>query len=67
MAAGDAAGARDVVAAVPKDAGMRRGPIDGEGFVYLDVLTGFDATAAQNALLRIVAIEGISAVLLVGL
>ena len=42
-------------------------PVDGEGFVDLHVLAGFDAAAAEDALLRVVAIEGVGAVLLVGL
>ena len=67
VAAGNARGAGDVVAAIPEDAGVLGGPVDGEGFVDLDVLAGFDASAAEDALVGIVAIEGVGAVLLVGL
>ena len=67
VAAGDAGGAGDVVAAIPEDAGMGGGPIDGEGFVDLDILAGFDAAAAEDALVGVVAIEGVGEVLLVGL
>jgi len=41
-------------------------PIDGESFVYLNVLTGFHAAPAENALVRIVAVERICKVLLIG-
>ncbi len=46
VAAGDAAGAVDFFAAVPEDTRVVALPVDGEGFVDLDVLAGFDATAA---------------------
>ncbi len=47
------------VAAVPEDAGVVALPVDGEGFVDLDVLAGFDAAAAEDALVGVVAIEGV--------
>ncbi len=46
---------------------MGRGPVDGEGFVDLNILAGLHAAAAEDALVGIVAIEGVGAVLLVGL
>jgi hypothetical protein len=45
---------------------MRVFPADAEGLVYLQVLTGFNAAPAENALLRIVAIKGIAWIDLVG-
>jgi hypothetical protein len=36
---------------------MRILPVDGKGFVDLQVLAGFDTSAAKNTLLRIVAVE----------
>ena len=46
---------------------MRIFPADAEGLVYLQVLAGFHATPAENALLRIVAIKGIARIDFVGL
>ena len=46
---------------------MRGLPVDGEGLVDLHVLAGFDAAAAEDALVGIVAVEGVGVVLLVGL
>ena len=46
---------------------MRRCPIDGERFVHLNVLTGLDAAAAKNALVRVIAIERIGPVLFIWL
>ncbi len=65
VAAGDATGAVDFFPAVPEDAGMGALPIDGEGLVDLDVLAGFDAATAEDALVGVVAIEGVGHVLLV--
>ena len=67
VAAGDAGGAGDLLAAIPEHAGMFRLPVDGEGLVDLHVLAGLDAAAAEDALVGIVAVEGIGMVLLVGL
>src|SRR5262249_12739938 len=49
-------------AAVPEDARMRILPADRERLVHLHVLAGLDAAAAQDALVRGVAIEGIGRV-----
>ena len=57
----------DDLAAVPEDAGVGGLPVDGEGLVDLDALAGLDAAAAEDALLRVVAVEGVGHVLLVGL
>jgi hypothetical protein len=46
---------------------MFRLPVDGEGLVHLDVLTGLHTPPAENALIRIVAIERVGEVLLVRL
>src|SRR5882762_3532708 len=70
---GDAVTARhaarlsDRGAAVPEHARMWIFPVDGKRFVHLDVLTGFHASPAQDALIGIVSVERIRAVDLVGL
>src|SRR5712664_3007842 len=46
---------------------MRILPVNRKSFVHLHVLTGFDASAAENALLRVVAVEGIGMILFVRL
>ncbi len=46
---------------------MFRLPVDGEGLVDLHVLAGLDAAAAEDALIGIVAVEGIGMILLVRL
>src|ERR1700693_5784943 len=46
---------------------MRILPVNGKGFVDLQVLAGFDTSAAKNTLLRIVAVERVGMVLFVGL
>src|ERR1700682_5313834 len=46
---------------------MRIFPIIRKSFIHLHVLTGLDASAAKNALLRIVAVEGIRMILFVRL
>ena len=67
VAAGDATRAAYGVAAIPQDAGMLRLPVDGERFIHLIVLACLDTTAAEDALVRIVAIKRIGVVLFVGL
>ena len=67
MAAGDATRFADRRAAVPQNARMRILPVDRKRFVHLHVLAGFDAAAAENALVGIVAIERIGVVDLVRL
>ena len=67
MAARNAARLSDSCAAVPKDARIRIFPVDGEGFVDLDVLASLYAAATQNALIGIVAIERIRVIDFVGL
>lgn len=44
---------------------MRIFPTNGQGLVYLDVLTGFYASTTQDTLVRIVTIKGIGIVDLV--
>ena len=46
---------------------MFRFPIDGESLIHLHVLAGFHAASAQYALIRIVAVEGVTHILLVRL
>src|ERR1700692_2260356 len=46
---------------------MRILPVNGKGFVDLQVLAGFDTSAAKNTLLRIVAVERVGVVLFVRL
>ena len=67
VAARDAAGAGNGFAAIPQDARMLRLPIDRQRLVYLEILASFDAASAQNALVGIIAIEGIAVVGWVGL
>src|ERR1700675_2728154 len=62
VAAGDATGLADGRTAVPKNTRMRIVPVDGKRLVHFDVLTGFHAAAAQDALVRIVTIERICVV-----
>ena len=38
-------------------------PVDGEGLVDLHILAGFDAAAAEDALVGVVAVEGVGVVL----
>src|ERR1700692_2562495 len=54
-------------APVPKHAGIRIFPIDGKRFIDLNVLTSLYAAAAENALIRIVAVERIRVINLVRL
>jgi hypothetical protein len=46
---------------------MRILPVNRKGFIHLHVLAGFDTSAAKNALLRVVAVEGVGMILFVGL
>src|ERR1700722_7418148 len=46
---------------------MRILPVNGKGFVDLQVLAGFNTSAAKNTLLRIVAVERIGMIFPVGL
>src|SRR5262249_60729503 len=57
--AGDAARLADRRAAVPEHAWMRILPPDAQRLVHLHVLTRLDATTAEDALARVVAIERI--------
>ena len=66
MAARDTARFADGSTPVPKYAGMRVFPVDAEGFIDLEVLAGLHASAAKDALIWIVSIEGIGEVFLVG-
>ena len=59
VAAGDAARFADGRAAIPQHARMLVFPVDAERLVHLQVLAGLHAAAAENALVGIVAIEGI--------
>ena len=60
MAAGNAARFADGRAAIPQHARMRILPADGERLIHLQVLARLDAAAAQNALVRIVAVKRIA-------
>ena len=59
VAAGYAARFADARAAIPQNPRMGILPADGQSFVDLEILTSFDATAAQNALVGIVSVERI--------
>src|SRR5260370_40507403 len=62
MAAGNTAGFADRRAAIPQNARMGILPADGQGFIYLEILTGLDAAAAENALVGIVAVKRVGVV-----
>ena len=63
----NAARLADRRAAIPQYPRMRVLPTDGQSFVHLEILASFDATAAQDALIRIVTVERIAVVNLVRL
>src|SRR5207237_3340870 len=67
MPAGNATGLSDRRTAIPKHARIGIFPVDRKSFVDLDVLTGFNAAAAENALIGVVSIERIRVVDFVGL
>src|SRR6266403_1400279 len=46
---------------------MRILPVNRKSFIHLHVLAGFDASAAKNALLRVVAVEGVRMILFIRL
>jgi len=62
VATRDAARFADLRAAVPEHARVRVLPANRQGLVHLHVLAGLDAAAAENALTRVVTIEGIGVV-----
>ena len=65
MSAGDAARFANGFAAVPKHAWMFVFPSDGKSLIYLDVLAGFNAPSAEDALARIVSVKRIGGIDLV--
>ena len=67
MTAGDAARFADRLAAVPEHARIFVLPPDGERLVHLDILARLDATAAEHALVGVVAVKGIGRIDLVRL
>ncbi len=67
VAAGDAGRSGDLFAAIPQDTRMLAAPVDRQCFVYLHILAGLHAAAAQDALVGVVAIERIGVVLRVRL
>jgi hypothetical protein len=67
MTAGNAARFVDRRTAIPQNSGVGVLPADRQGFVHLEVLTGFDAAAAENALVGIIAVEGVSVIDFAGL
>src|SRR5713226_3759614 len=67
VAAGDTARFSDCCAAIPQQAGMRILPVNRKSFIHLYVLAGFHTSATKNALLRVVAVEGVRMVLFVRL
>ncbi len=67
VAAGHATGFADGRTAVPQHARVRILPIDGEGLVHFEVLTGLYTAPAKDALIRIVTVKGICIVDFVGL
>ncbi len=67
MTTGHAAGAADLHAAIPEHTWMLQFPADRKRFIHLHGLAGLNALAAQNALARIVAVEGIGHIHFIGL
>src|SRR5207253_1253016 len=67
MPAGDATGFADRGTAIPEHARIWIFPVDRKRFVDLDVLAGFYAAPAQDALIGIVAIERVGVIHLVWL
>src|SRR6266849_1603758 len=67
MAAGNAARFPDRRSAIPKNSRMGILPANGQSFVDLEILAGFDAAAAQNALVGIIAVERVGVIDFVGL
>ncbi len=63
VAAADAAGALDLLAAIPHHARHVAVPGDGQRFVHLHILAGLHAAPAKDALVGIVAIKRIGVVL----
>jgi hypothetical protein len=66
VTAGNAAGISNRRTAVPLHARIGVLPIDGKGFVDLDVLAGLHAATAENALVGIVTVEGVGVVHSIG-
>src|SRR5207302_4550748 len=62
MAARNAARLPNGGSAVPEHARVRVLPVDRKGFVHLDILASLNATAAEDALIGIVTVEGIGVV-----
>src|SRR5260370_9818609 len=52
---------------MPQHPGMRILPVNRKSLIHMEVLACFDASAAKNALLRVVAVEGIRMILFVRL
>ncbi len=67
VAAADARGARDGVPAIPLHARVLAFPVDRQRFIHLVVLAGLHAAPAQDALVRVVAVERVGLIFLVGL
>src|SRR5713226_4277411 len=66
VAAGNAARFPDRRSAIPQDSRMGILPANGQSFVDLEILAGFDAAAAQNALVGIIAVKRVSVIDFVG-
>ena len=62
MATRDTTRLADRRTTIPQHTRVRILPTDRERFIHLEVLACFDATATENALIRIVTIKGISVV-----
>lgn len=67
VAAADAGRAFDFFAVIPKYAGVGGLPVDGEGLIDLHILTGFYAATAEDALVCVIAVEGVGHVFFIGL
>ena len=67
MAAAYAARIVNRFAAVPEHARVLHVEVDGQRLVDLDILAGLDTAAAEDALIRIIGVEGVGVVLLIRL
>src|SRR5690606_37768824 len=66
MAAAHTAGTIDRMATVPQHPGKLLAEVDAERLIHLHILTGLHAASAQDALVRVVAVERVTFVFIVG-
>ena len=67
MAAGNATGSGDGLAAIPQNARMGIFPANRKGFIHLQILASLDAAPAKNALVGVITVKGIGIIHLIWL